>query len=68
MLLPEEDDKATRTLFVGNLEYGITESMLRNTFSKYGVVQDIDIKRPMQGTVLGLCCVDMTILSELYVS
>ncbi|GAU93767.1 hypothetical protein RvY_05654-2 [Ramazzottius varieornatus] len=45
-LAPEDDDKATRTLFVGNLEYGVTESLLRSIFSKYGMVQDIDIKRP----------------------
>ncbi|XP_055342270.1 RNA-binding protein spenito-like isoform X2 [Paramacrobiotus metropolitanus] len=47
--LPEDDEKATRTLFVGNLEYNVTESLLRSVFSKYGLVQDVDIKRPMQG-------------------
>lgn len=46
---PEEDDKATRTLFVGNLEVNITEPELRRIFERYGVVEDIDIKRPPPG-------------------
>ncbi|KAL1429354.1 hypothetical protein MTO96_016319 [Rhipicephalus appendiculatus] len=46
---PEDDDKATRTLFVGNLEVPITEPDLRRIFSRYGVVEDIDIKRPPPG-------------------
>ncbi|OQV18935.1 putative RNA-binding protein 15B [Hypsibius exemplaris] len=66
VLLPEEDDKATRTLFVGNLEYGITESMLRSTFSKYGMVQDIDIKRPMQGSGNAYAFVRFLILDMAY--
>ncbi|GAB6029886.1 hypothetical protein CHUAL_005587 [Chamberlinius hualienensis] len=46
---PEEDDKANRTLFVGNLEVNITEAELRRIFERYGVVEDIDIKRPPPG-------------------
>ncbi|KAH7936590.1 hypothetical protein HPB49_001621 [Dermacentor silvarum] len=46
---PEDDDKATRTLFVGNLEVPITEPDLRRIFARYGVVEDIDIKRPPPG-------------------
>lgn len=46
---PEDDDKATRTLFVGNLEVPITETDLRRIFTRYGVVEDIDIKRPPPG-------------------
>ncbi|KAL3188096.1 hypothetical protein MRX96_004317 [Rhipicephalus microplus] len=48
-LSPPDDDKATRTLFVGNLEVPITEPDLRRIFSRYGVVEDIDIKRPPPG-------------------
>ncbi|XP_013785395.2 putative RNA-binding protein 15 [Limulus polyphemus] len=46
---PEEDDKATRTLFVGNLEVAIPETELRRIFERYGVVEDIDVKRPPPG-------------------
>ncbi|GFU36144.1 RNA-binding protein spenito [Nephila pilipes] len=46
---PEEDDKATRTLFVGNLEVTISEAELRRIFERYGVVEDIDVKRPGPG-------------------
>ncbi|XP_013401121.1 putative RNA-binding protein 15B [Lingula anatina] len=46
---PEDDSKATRTLFVGNLDYNITENELRHVFSKYGTLEDVDIKRPPQG-------------------
>ena len=46
---PEEDDKSTRTLFVGNLEVTITEPDLRRIFERYGVVEDVDVKRPPPG-------------------
>lgn len=46
---PEFDDKATRTLFVGNLDVNITEVDLRQMFEKFGIVEDIDIKRPQKG-------------------
>ena len=47
---PEYDDKATRTLFVGNLDVNITEYDLRNIFGKFGMVEDVDIKRPLRNT------------------
>lgn len=47
---PEDDPLATRTLFAGNLEINITEEELRRIFNKYGIVDDIDIKRPPPGT------------------
>ena len=43
---PEDDDKATRTLFVGNLEPTISDQDLKRIFEKYGSVEDIDVKRP----------------------
>lgn len=43
---PEDDDKATRTLFVGNLEVTISDQDLKRIFEKYGSVEDIDVKRP----------------------
>lgn len=46
MLLPEDDPKATRTVFVGNLEDGISESEIKRSFERYGVIEDIDIKYP----------------------
>ncbi|XP_044735178.1 RNA-binding protein spenito [Chrysoperla carnea] len=47
---PEDDPLATRTLFAGNLEINITEEELRRIFGRYGLVEDIDIKRPPPGT------------------
>ncbi|KAL9699220.1 hypothetical protein quinque_002661 [Culex quinquefasciatus] len=47
---PEEDPLATRTLFAGNLEINISDDELRRIFGKYGIVEDIDIKRPPPGT------------------
>jgi len=46
---PEEDEKATRTLFVGNLEPTISDQDLKRIFEKYGSVEDIDVKRPQPG-------------------
>ena len=46
---PEDDDKSTRTLFVGNLEVTITEPDLKRIFTHYGEVDDIDVKRPPPG-------------------
>ena len=46
---PEDDDKATRTLFVGNLDYDITEEELEEVFCRYGTLEAIDIKHPMRG-------------------
>lgn len=47
---PEDDPLSTRTLFAGNLELNISEEELRRIFSRYGTVDDIDIKRPPPGT------------------
>ncbi|XP_017772034.1 PREDICTED: putative RNA-binding protein 15B [Nicrophorus vespilloides] len=47
---PEDDPLATRTLFAGNLEINITEEELRRIFGRFGVVEDVDIKRPPPGT------------------
>ncbi len=46
MLLPEDDPKATRTVFVGNLEDGISENEIKRSFERYGIIEDIDIKYP----------------------
>ena len=49
-LTDEEDDpKATRTLFVGNLESSISRQDVRREFEQFGVVEDVDIKRPIRG-------------------
>lgn len=47
---PEYDDKATRTLFVGNLDVNIADYDLRNIFGKFGPVEDVDIKRPIRNS------------------
>lgn len=46
---PEDDPKATRTLFVGNLETSISSQDLRQAFERFGAVLDVDIKRPARG-------------------
>lgn len=49
-LAEEQDDpKATRTLFVGNLEGSISRQDVRREFEQFGVVEDVDIKRPIRG-------------------
>ena len=42
------DSNATRTLFVGNLEYDITERELRDLFGPYGRIESVDIKSQRQ--------------------
>ncbi|VDN02737.1 unnamed protein product [Thelazia callipaeda] len=44
--LKEDDNDATRTLFVGNMPADIRESEIRRVFEKYGNVEDVDIKTP----------------------
>ncbi|KAJ8301701.1 hypothetical protein KUTeg_020688 [Tegillarca granosa] len=48
-ILPEDDENATRTLFVGNLDYNIADLELKKLFERYGPIEDIDIKRPQKG-------------------
>jgi RNA-binding protein 15 len=47
---PEDDESATRTLFVGNLDYDITADELQRVFERYGVVEDVDVKRAAAGS------------------
>ncbi|CAF0777633.1 unnamed protein product [Didymodactylos carnosus] len=46
MQINSEDQEATRTIFVGNLERDITEEQLRDIFDNYGVIEEIDLKIP----------------------
>jgi len=46
---PEDDETATRTLFVGNLDYDVTADELQNIFGRYGHVEDVDVKRAPAG-------------------
>ena len=46
---PEFDEKATRTLFIGNLDVSISDIDLKHIFEKYGYVEDVDIKLPQKG-------------------
>ncbi|XP_052780402.1 LOW QUALITY PROTEIN: putative RNA-binding protein 15B [Mya arenaria] len=46
---PEEDANATRTLFIGNLDYNISEQEIRSIFEAFGPIDEIDIKRPQRG-------------------
>lgn len=45
---PEEDEKATRTLFVGNIDHDMTPEEISKYFEPYGVVEDVNIKHPSQ--------------------
>lgn len=44
----DDDPKATRTLFVGNLETSISRQDVRREFERFGLVEDVDIKRPLR--------------------
>ena len=44
----EDDPKASRTLFVGNLEKSVNANELRRIFEEFGHVEDVEIKRPAQ--------------------
>ena len=46
---PEDDPKATRTLFVGNVDLDYPEHRLRALFDKYGKVSDVDLKKQKDG-------------------
>jgi len=41
--------RATRTLFVGNLDHDITKEELLQVFDRWGEIDDIDVKRPPGG-------------------
>ncbi|BFZ10522.1 hypothetical protein BsWGS_13560 [Bradybaena similaris] len=43
---PEYDDKATRTLFVGNLDVSISVDDLHTIFGRFGLVECVNVKRP----------------------
>ncbi|XP_062327455.1 putative RNA-binding protein 15B [Osmerus eperlanus] len=48
-LKPEDDQRATSNLFIGNLDHNVTEGELRRGFDKYGIIEDVVIKRPARG-------------------
>lgn len=49
MMSPEDDQRANRTLFLGNLDVSVTESELRRAFDRFGVITEVDIKRAVRG-------------------
>lgn len=48
--LDEFHPKATRTLFVGNLEKDVTPALLREKFKHFGKIIEIDIKKQSGGS------------------
>ncbi|KAK6320834.1 putative RNA-binding protein 15B [Coregonus clupeaformis] len=46
---PEDDARACRNLFIGNLDHNVTEGELRRGFDKYGIIEEVVIKRPARG-------------------
>lgn len=49
IMSPQDDHRATRTLFLGNLDITLTESDLRRAFARFGMITEVDIKRPARG-------------------
>lgn len=49
LLGPEDDQRANRTLFLGNLDVAVTESDLRRAFDRFGVITEVAIKRAARG-------------------
>ncbi|XP_051932785.1 RNA-binding protein 15-like [Hippocampus zosterae] len=47
--LSDDDQRANRTLFLGNLDVGLTENDLRRAFDRFGVITVVDIKRAVRG-------------------
>uniref|UniRef100_A0A8C5P8G2 RNA-binding protein 15 n=1 Tax=Leptobrachium leishanense TaxID=445787 RepID=A0A8C5P8G2_9ANUR len=48
-IAPEDDQRANRTLFLGNLDVTVTESELRRAFDRFGAITEVDIKRAARG-------------------
>uniref|UniRef100_A0A8V5HGV3 Uncharacterized protein n=1 Tax=Melopsittacus undulatus TaxID=13146 RepID=A0A8V5HGV3_MELUD len=42
-------ERATRNLFIGNLDHNVSEVELRRAFEKYGIIEEVVIKRPARG-------------------
>uniref|UniRef100_A0A1A8D211 RNA-binding protein 15 n=1 Tax=Nothobranchius kadleci TaxID=1051664 RepID=A0A1A8D211_NOTKA len=49
LISPEDDERANRTLFLGNLDTSLNENDLRRTFERFGVITAVDIKRTTRG-------------------
>ncbi|CCD62180.1 RRM domain-containing protein [Caenorhabditis elegans] len=45
--LKQDDDEATRTLFVGNMPSDVKEREIRHVFEEHGKVEEVDIKTPI---------------------
>ncbi|XP_073522945.1 RNA-binding protein 15 [Phyllobates terribilis] len=46
---PENDIRANRTLFLGNLDVNVTENELLRLFERFGTITEVDIKRAARG-------------------
>lgn len=49
LLKHEDEQRANRTLFLGNLDVSVTENDLRRAFDRFGVITEVDIKRAVRG-------------------
>lgn len=47
--MPEDDQRATQKLFIGHLDHSVSEVKLRRAFEKYGIIEEVVIKRPARG-------------------
>lgn len=53
---PEDDPKATRTLFVGNLEPQVNQNEVRRKFEPFGYIETIDFKKANRDNGGGTYC------------
>ncbi|XP_052759600.1 msx2-interacting protein-like isoform X2 [Mya arenaria] len=60
--LDEHSPKATRTLFLGNLEKDITTEELKERLEKYGEILDVDVKR--QGAITAYAFIQFSDISS----
>ncbi|KAL4703529.1 hypothetical protein ACJJTC_010149 [Scirpophaga incertulas] len=61
--IDEYHPKATRTLFIGNLEKDVSQQLLREKFEEFGQIIEIDIKKGSGGGAGYAFCQYATILS-----
>ncbi|XP_010617972.1 putative RNA-binding protein 15B [Fukomys damarensis] len=48
-LMAEGEQWASRDLFIGNLDHTVSEVELCRAFGKYGIIEEVEVKRPARG-------------------
>ncbi len=47
-----------KTVFVGNLDFGVTEEKVRNEFSQCGNIAKLRLPKTLEGNVKGMCFIE----------